>query len=179
LELQVRICSGIVFELAVSTLMPFLTEWACGQSHKCVVLYIIYNCCVRAYRVYNPDQKKEEHSNSLVIAFTETWMTIPPTVAHGRNVLIKFLDCKRLLNNHRSCLVVPRFRSSGFFRWFLQVPGFPGTFPGAGWLPTGSILCFLPGWWEIRQMEERLAQGAQASKIWAIPWLGNAEGVRN
>lgn len=39
LELQVRICSGIVFELAVSTLMPFLTEWACGQSHKCVVLY--------------------------------------------------------------------------------------------------------------------------------------------
>lgn len=34
---------------------------------------------------------------------------------------------------------------------------------------VGSILCFLPGWWEIRQMEERLAQGAQASKIWAIP----------
>eukprot|EP00435_Cladocopium_sp_Y103_P020064 s2182_g4.t2 len=33
----------------------------------------------------------------------------------------------------------------------------------------GSILCFLPGWWEIRQMEERLAQGDQASKIWAIP----------
>eukprot|EP00435_Cladocopium_sp_Y103_P018188 s2182_g4.t1 len=34
---------------------------------------------------------------------------------------------------------------------------------------VGSILCFLPGWWEIRQMEERLAQGDQASKIWAIP----------
>jgi hypothetical protein len=28
-------------------------------------------------------------------------------------------------------------------------------------------------------MEERLAQGVQASKIWAIPWLGTAEGVRN
>ena len=30
----------------------------------------------------------------------------------------------------------------------------------------GAVLCFLPGWSEIRQMEERLAQ---SSKIWAVP----------
>ncbi|CAK9085047.1 unnamed protein product, partial [Durusdinium trenchii] len=33
----------------------------------------------------------------------------------------------------------------------------------------GSVLCFLPGWNEIRQIEERLAEGSRASAIWAVP----------
>eukprot|EP00913_Durusdinium_trenchii_P006821 g6412.t1 len=36
------------------------------------------------------------------------------------------------------------------------------------WL-GGSVLCFLPGWNEIRQIEERLAEGSRASAIWAVP----------
>ena len=37
---------------------------------------------------------------------------------------------------------------------------------GSPYEMPGAVLCFLPGWAEIRQMEERLAQ---SSKIWAVP----------
>jgi len=32
-----------------------------------------------------------------------------------------------------------------------------------------SILCFLPGWAEIRQVSERLREGAEAKKMWILP----------
>ncbi|CAE7671012.1 DHX57, partial [Symbiodinium pilosum] len=33
----------------------------------------------------------------------------------------------------------------------------------------GSVLCFLPGWSEIRQMQERLSGGEEAKQIWTVP----------
>ncbi|CAJ1434715.1 unnamed protein product [Effrenium voratum] len=33
----------------------------------------------------------------------------------------------------------------------------------------GSVLCFLPGWSEIRQLEERLQKGDKAKQIWTVP----------
>ncbi|CAE6944453.1 unnamed protein product [Symbiodinium sp. CCMP2456] len=33
----------------------------------------------------------------------------------------------------------------------------------------GSVLCFLPGWSEIRQLQERLSEGEEAKQIWSVP----------
>lgn len=151
-----------------------------GLRSKPQICSAIYNCCVRGYRVYNPYQNKEEHSNSLVIAFTETWMTIPPTVAHGRNVLIKFMDCKRLLNNHRSCLVgfpVP----FGFFRCFPTGSGFSGDFSRGprGWLAPNRIHPVLLTWLVGDSADGGKAGAGSACLEDLGHSVANAEGGRN
>lgn len=35
--------------------------------------------------------------------------------------------------------------------------------------PCGAILCFLPGWAEIRRLMERLQESSEASKMWVLP----------